>query len=315
MVGTVLLIAIMLITVSALMFWGVPAIQEMERESQFRAVQSAFTVLDGVVDEVLPETGSARIARLPLQGGGLSIEPSEDPYAVAWSPSGSATVTFGDLDDGDENVTFSSSVGISDCVFTHLHENGTLDASETVAPSGSSCVASQNLTATHRLRVRDSGGAAVGVVWLFHPGRIRYTSDGAAGPFTIDYHNGAVTSDFRGGGWVYDDPLVLKLRDDGLTVGLIDLNGTFGATGGDGTARVQVELASSQVRGDAQAVHKVDIYPLGEMDTGWRRFYNVSARYEFAHTSGDEFVRYETGGSFPVTLTHYIVATETAGVG
>lgn len=314
----------MLITVSALMVWGLPVLQEMEQQSQHRAILSAFSVLDGIVDEVLPEEGSSREARIPLSGGHLQLSTDTDVFAVAWSPNGD-DVTYADLadDDADVDVTASGS-SFQKCRFTHFFENGTQRGSPFTHDLGSStsadtCTADRDLDETHRVEVLDSADAVVHEVWLFHAGRIRYLSDATGGIFRVDYHNGAVATDVSGNDWVVNDPLILKLEPDGLTVGLIDLNGTSrGLGGGEGIARIEATLASTHVRTDAQTVHTVDLYPLGGMAEGWTKFLNRSARYELAHTAGDDHARYDpapAGTTFPVTLTHFVVEVEGRGVG
>lgn len=316
-VGTVLLIAIMLITVTALMMWGVPAIQQMERQSQWKAVRSSFEVLDGIVDEVLPETGSARLAQIPLQGGSVAIEAETEPFAVAWSPQGAAELTYGSLGDDDTDASFNTSASVDSCVFRHFHPNGTFDFEESVAPSAASsgtCTATRNLNATHHLRMLDGSGDAISVAWIFHPGRIRFESSSPAGPWRMDYHNGAVTSNLGRNPAVHNPPLILQLAPDGLTVGVIDLNASGGSAGGEAVAQIQVELRSTRVVADARRADRVDVYPLGSADDAWRRFLETTPRYEFDHTSGDLHVRYEPGSTFPVTLTHYTVQPSIRGV-
>lgn len=308
-VGTVLLIAIMLLTVTALMQWGVPAIQDLQRESQYKSALSAFNVMDGVIDEVLPEAGSSRQARVPLANGALRVQTDNEVFAVGWSL-GSADVTFDDLADDDADVTFTTTATVDTCQFTHYYENGTKRSDDTGTLAGSTCTASRTLTETHKLEVKE-GATVHGVVWLFHTGRIRYTADNPQGAFNMDYTNGAVTTDAsQNVQWVVNDPLILKLSPNGLTVSVIDLNGTGGGAGGDAIVRVQATLDAVYVRADGTTVRKADLYPLGAMDTGWLHFLNTSQRYEFAHTSGDIFARNDPGATFPLTLTHFVVDLE-----
>lgn len=316
-VGTVLMIAIMLATVSALLAWGVPAIQDMERRSQFRSARSSFVVLDGVVDEILPEPGSSRHARVPTENGGLDHRPDADPFAIGWSFDG-GEVTFDDLADDDAVLGFTTSLGVDDCRFTHFNASGTPDGVEVVSASvsGSSgtCTATRALNATHGVELRDSSDVALGEVWLFHPGRIRFVSTSAAGPFTLDYSNGAVASDRRGVEQLVDTPLLLQLEPEGMTVGVIDLSGSNGTAGGS-RARVQATLTSSAVRADEETLRRVDLYPLGEMADAWLRDLDTNARYDLDHADGTDHLRYEPGGDLPLTVTHYIVETDVTGVG
>lgn len=311
-VGTVLLIAIMLVTVTAILQWGVPALQAMERRSQYRSARSAMVVLDGVVDETLPETGSSRQANIPADDAGVFLDPHVDPFAVAWSYSG-GEVTFSDVDDGDPDIDFSTSLSVATCSFIHFDHEGVRTSTETTSPSSGTCTASEDLNETHTLELRDSDGDDVARIWIFHPGRIRYEATPAAGKITLDYHNGAVASELDGDPWLVDDPLILKLEPDGLTVGLIDLSGEASVASGS-TVRVQATLQDSTVRNETETPTRVDLYPLGDLGEGWRRYLNNTARYDLAWSSGDDFVRYAPGGELPVTLTHYIVETEVRGV-
>lgn len=309
-VGTVLLIAIMLVTVAVLLQWGMPALQGLERRSQYQSARSAMVVLDGVVDETLPETGASRQAKIPVRDGGVSLSPEADPFAVAWSYTDE--VVFDDLADDDSDVDFQTSLAVDTCRFRHFDQDGVFTGSESVSPSGGTCSASEELNATHGLELRDADGDPVGNVWVFHPGRIRYEATPEAGPIRLDYHNGAVASDVDGP-FLVDDPLILKLEPQGMTVGLIDLTGEASAAGGE-TVRTQVTLETSAVRADVDTAERVDLYPLGEMDEAWQRYLNATGRYELAWEDGDDHLRYEPGGDLPLTLTHYVVETEVRGI-
>lgn len=310
-VGTVLMIAIMLVTVGVLLQWGVPALQALEQRSQYRSARSAMVVLDGVIDETLPETGASRQAKIPVREGGVFLSPQADPFAVAWSYSDAAT--FDDLADDDPDVDFSTGASVATCRFRHYDAQGVLTGTESVSPSSGTCTANQDLDTTHALELRDSAGDAVANVWIFHPGRIRYEATPAAGRIRLDYHNGAVATDFQGGPFLVDDPLILKLEPTGMTVGLIDLTGDASSASGE-TARVQATLAQSAVRADVATAERVDLYPLGAMSEGWLRYLNTTGRYDLAWPSGADHVRYEPGGTLPVTLTHYVVEAEVRGV-
>lgn len=311
-VGTVLLVAIMVATVGALMAWGLPALQEMERRSQYQSIRSAFSVFDGVVDEILPETGSSRKATIPTSDGGLFLEPTEEPYAVAWSyPTGN--VTFDDMADDDPDLSFDTSLSVADCEFRHFDRSGAFVGSETVSSASSVCTASRDLDVTHGVRLLDSDGDELAQVWIFHPGRLRFSSDSTAGTFTVDYHNGATAVELTTRPFLVDDPLILPLTPEGLTVGVIDLEGNARSADGD-QASVHVTLGRSVVRGDADPA-RVDIYPLGEAGDAWRRHLSGPGRYGFSAPPGLDYVRYAPSDAFPLTVTHYVVDTTMRGVG
>lgn len=310
-VGTVLLVAIMIATVGALMAWGLPAIQEMERRNQYQSIRSAFAVLDGVVDEVLPETGSSRTATIPTSDGGLFLEPTLEPYAVAWSyPAGN--VTFDGIDDGDDTLNYTTSLSVDSCRFRHFDRDGAFVSAETRSASSGSCNATRSLDVTHGVTLRDGAGDELAEIWVFHPGRIEFVSGSAAGPFTVDYHNGAVAATLGQTPLLVDDPLILPLRPQGLTVGVIDLNGTSRSASGDRSS-VHVALERSTVHGDASPA-RVDLYPLGDTGDAWRRHLTGPGRYNFTEPDGTDLVRYAPSDEFPLTLTHYVVRTSLRGV-
>lgn len=84
-VGSVLVLVIAIVGITAVVMWGLPAISELRAGTELRAVLEQFQGLDGILGELV--SGSARQATVrwtpSIEQGSVSVDQSSDRWIVA----------------------------------------------------------------------------------------------------------------------------------------------------------------------------------------------------------------------------------------
>lgn len=113
-VGMILVLAISIVGISAILYWGLPAIDEMKANVEFRSVQSQFEELDSTIKELVAGTTEKTAKRWQpsLQRGELTVYNNTEPWLFAVdtyvTSASDHDFGWGNLSDGDANFAIYS---------------------------------------------------------------------------------------------------------------------------------------------------------------------------------------------------------------
>lgn len=108
-VGMILVLAISIVGISAILYWGLPALDEMKANVEYRAVTGQFTELDGTIKELAAGTTEKTAKRWQpsFNRGSLSILNNTEGWLVAVEPynAGSYDFVWDAMADGNARFT------------------------------------------------------------------------------------------------------------------------------------------------------------------------------------------------------------------
>lgn len=232
-VGMILVLAISIVGIAAILYWGLPAIDEMKANVEHRSVESQFLELDSSIKELVAGTTEKTAKRWQptLNRGqvGISNETEGWVYAVeTYQPLVNRSFLWADFEDGDSEFTlyYENSTPADDLTGITIQAyrvNGTTSGQELVVdtntdaiietmPSGGfdwtgesaktfrlwsgSAAGSPDVpirNATIRFRIYDDA-VKIAEAWYVPTGRVDYRLDAGMGTKTVTENNGAVIS-------------------------------------------------------------------------------------------------------------------------
>lgn len=226
-VGMILVLAISVVGIAGILYWGLPAIDEMKATVEFRSVQSQFLELDGTVKELVAGTTERTAKRwLPsLNRGELYVQNATESWLYATEPyhaTANHDFEYSGFVDGDHLFTITSNGPAFDWA---LVEGYIVTGTSTLTPinisaappspvqmqatatpvwgSGETKVFGAYVkdagttipvplrNATFKIRIY-SGPALLGEAWYVTTGRIDYQLHAGAGDKRVIQNNGAV---------------------------------------------------------------------------------------------------------------------------
>lgn len=309
-VGSVLMLAIATGAVAAILFWGVPLIQESSGRASLDAASEQLLLLDELADTVADSGGGISAETVfTVDRGGLFLEPAGDRWVVTYgvtSGPGAADVSLWGLDDTDADY--------------HVKNEGTgalLDlyvAHDLVTPTGTTplngvAVGTLGAGASARVTVADTSPAGiprdieetflrvrmyrfgpspdtlVAEAWIFDPGAVAYRLPSPGGFFSARLVNGALFVQAPHGRWIEDLDTVQHFESKGggdphLFVTLEELRRLDGPpTAGAGSVGLKVRSEVNRVLGPTQKVTDLRINvtgPGGADAEVWQRWIAVN---------------------------------------
>lgn len=227
-VGMILVLGISVVGIAGILYWGLPAIDEMKATVEFRSVQSQFLELDGTVKELVAGTTERTAKRwLPsLNRGELHVQNATEPWLYATEPYNSSAdhdFTYSAFSDGDHgfsihsqgtgelswwrveayivtgtstltpiNVSIDNTDNQVQATFLDKWTSGqTKTFTAWVKDAQSPGVAVPLRNATFKIKIY-SGASVVGEAWYVTTGRIDYQLHAGVGDKRIVQNNGAV---------------------------------------------------------------------------------------------------------------------------
>jgi hypothetical protein len=113
-IGMILVLAISIVGIAAILYWGLPAIDSMKANVEYRSVQTQFSELDSTLRELVAGTTEKTAKRWQpaLDRGSINVQNDTEPWLFATemynasSPLSSFTnFSWGNLKDGDATFT------------------------------------------------------------------------------------------------------------------------------------------------------------------------------------------------------------------
>lgn len=243
-VGMILVLGISVVGIAGILYWGLPAIDEMKANVEFRTVESQFLDLDGTIKELVAGTTERTAKRwLPsLNRGQIHVQNATETWLYAtetYNSSATHDFTYAGFSDGNNAFTITSNsdyalswVKVEGYVVTGTSTLTTLNVS-TVSSSDDQMQASPasswaiGETKTFYVWVKDTpthveqplrnltfkfkiytGPDLVAEAWYVTTGRIEYQLAAGLGEKRIIENNGAVlTGDAESQALVNTPPL------------------------------------------------------------------------------------------------------------
>ncbi|HUR69059.1 MAG TPA: hypothetical protein VM370_07415 [Candidatus Thermoplasmatota archaeon] len=268
-VGMVLVLGISIVGIAAILYWGLPAIDEMKANVEHKSVESQFQELDATIKELVAGTTEKTAKRWqPTLNRGAIVMSNETEgwiYAVDLYNSGhDYGFAYGSID-GDNSFTMTSiNETIADVTIKATRVNSTtstqslyLNAAANAKGSTSATFASWAQGATKTFYLHDASGtqapirnstihfevyagatpALVSEAWFVPTGRVDYELNAGVGTKTVSENNGAVIT---GNGNTYalvnSPPIPPAAHSSGVTrhfARAVVLNGTSSFVGLD----------------------------------------------------------------------------------
>lgn len=235
-IGMILVLAISVAGIAAILYWGLPAIDEMKANVEARSVQSQFVELDSTVKELVAGTTEKTAKRWQpsINRGDVSVRNNTEPWLYATEPYSGSTdvgIFYGGLSDGDQvfylqhNNTIAgvaaalTSVKVEAYIVTGTSSQTTLAVSvvsTTKTQMTGTDLASWNANtdkafyvwtssqtaqrlenATFHFKVY-SGSTLVGEAWYMATGRIDFNLNAGLGTRAVIENNGAILTGVNG---------------------------------------------------------------------------------------------------------------------
>lgn len=223
-VGMILVLGISIVGIAAILYWGLPAIDEMKANVEHRSLESQFAEFDATVKELVAGTTEKTAKRWQptLNRGSINVVNESEGWVYAvipYSATRAHSYVFGDLDDGDNRIVIESRDGnttIAAAALVYAHRiNGTTSSEALVVSTTSPTItpmtavpwtnAEEKLfylfdssgnpanfaNATIRLRIYDDQ-TKVAEAWYVPSGRIDYRLEAGVSPKIVSQNNGAV---------------------------------------------------------------------------------------------------------------------------
>lgn len=221
-VGMILVLAISVVGISAILYWGLPAIDEMKANVEFRSVQSQFEELDATIKELVAGTTEKTAKRWQpsLNRGMVNVYNNTEQWLFGietYAATSNEEFMYGRLTDGNDSFAIYSNnstnaIHVKAYIVTGTSTSTTLnvtawgvagtaqmaDASQTFVAGNwynfkvtQSNVAARIENATFKFEIYKSN-VLVAQAWYAATGRIDFQLDAGVGSKTVVANNGAV---------------------------------------------------------------------------------------------------------------------------
>jgi FlaG/FlaF family flagellin (archaellin) len=107
-IGMILVLAISVVGIAAILYWGLPAIDEMKANVEYRSVQTQFGELDGTIRELVAGTTEKTAKRWQpsINRGSITVMNDTEPWLYAtelYNGTAWHNFTYGAFEDGDNS--------------------------------------------------------------------------------------------------------------------------------------------------------------------------------------------------------------------
>lgn len=321
-ISMILIISIMLLVTGALLAWGVPTIQRMEADAQYRNARNNMEVIDVTIEDLLQEgEGATRTERVVFSGGQVLIKSSSERWILSYSLT-DVDVVYSGLDDGDSLFAINSSVPL---VNVSVYWPQGDDFSRYVPYfniSGTTVIdAFEDLVGLVLIEVRDaSDNVPISRLWLFDIGCIIYKMASPIGEFTIKEVNGALLTDTPGGESILSESSgTIERVGESLLLTMIPLSPSGATSGGAGSYSLSFKSVYVGIRESSDVYFlRVQIYDLNNerWNETWYDHFIQDWNYASSHrlTQGfegfvpdDEGVIYQADEAIELKLVESVI--------
>jgi hypothetical protein len=201
-VALIIVLSIMTSTIVAVLYWGVPAINENKTYARTKNILTQFNMISNIIKDDIVGQGfnSSKDIKFTADKGQISITKTGTRFVLYYSLLDSFDFNVTGLDDADQKE-FSfvkyGSVLVSSMTIHYLY-----DSSVKNIPITDPISTSKDLSGAVKIDI-NAGTNVVGRVWLFDVGSITYEALSDIN-FKATIENGGVLS----GGYVYTNPII-----------------------------------------------------------------------------------------------------------
>jgi len=277
-IGTILVMAIAMMGIMAILFWGIPAINQMRAQSQFDAVMRQFDLMDIALRELLRSPGAARTIHVSANDGTVEINSNGDRWVVSYCVSQNRDLLYYGLSDEDNIFTIKNNGNETITnfnVMAQIIQTGRPTNLQVNYGSGDLAAgANRTVTLTNQpiknivLYVNVSGGspqAAIGEFYLFNAGYISYSMDTDTGTYRVYEANGGTVAGYPSYNWIRNRPMIVAPRNVSgktqLYLRIVQVSGN-GSAGGSGGVTAAVLLSRIGTADETSRLADKDVYKL-----------------------------------------------------
>ncbi len=114
-IGTILVVAIIISSITAVMIWGIPYLERTKAEAQQRDVYHQLDLANEAIRDLISSgKGSSREIRLSMESGTISFENEQPSHVLMYATSSDYNFSVGGLDDLDNNFILNMEKGSAD---------------------------------------------------------------------------------------------------------------------------------------------------------------------------------------------------------
>lgn len=227
-VGMILVLAISVVGIGAVVYWGLPTIDEMKANVEFRTVEGQFSELDSTIKELIAGTTQRTAKRWQpsISRGEILLREDTQGWLFAMEKAGATRqhIAYANLTDGDDEFVLRNA-GDADLASVKVEMyritpggeaqlNVTLVGGTTASPGqmSSELTFTKNTEKQFRVTVRNVGTASqattildgiyrikvyssstlIGEAWFMNVGAATYSLDAGLGNKAVVLNNGAV---------------------------------------------------------------------------------------------------------------------------
>jgi hypothetical protein len=281
--------AISILGIAAILFWGIPSIEQMRAQSQFDSVLMQFGDMYDIIGDLIHKTGGAQLVSISANFGSIEIGSKGERWIVSYCVQSGYDIIYTVLGDQDDSFTIQNngiSIGnnlqvaaktIQGNTYTALNVRTGASHNETVSGplnNGSTITvylkkstwASQPINGITLYFSISDNGVLIGEFYLFDAGYISYSMDSPAGQFNIMSSNGGTLASYPAYSWIRNSPFIRKNASGGekdqLFMHMILINGSGGAgISGGYNYPILLSRTSSIIETTGQLAKK-DVYKL-----------------------------------------------------
>ena len=325
-VGMILVLGISIVGIAAILYWGLPAIDEMKANVEHRSVESQFQELDATIKELVAGTTEKTAKRWQptLNRGAVNVVNETEGFVYAVEPviwNRNHSFIWSGLGDGDNSfrvyskndsiavgqvkayrinsTTSSEELRVNDTGGTGQRTNIIWTANSamtfTLRDTGGNVVNIRNTTI--KFQVYD-GSTKIGEAFFVPTGRVDYRLEAGVAVKTVSQNNGAVIT---GNGDTYaftnSPPIPPAANTSGITrhfARAVVLNGTT-SFAGDDRFDVLVTLYSTYTLASydcskadrSDCVENVKVFAFGKYATTWYNYLSAGRGYSFVPLTDD----------------------------
>lgn len=294
-VGIVLVLLIIGGTVSTILFWGVPYMQDKKSFVDQENALLQFDAMGDLIDDALAEgvfdvenlevATSSKAMTFKLSGGKLNMDNQGERFVFWYSLVPNFDFDVLNLNPDGNEYEFEINVFEGEPKFLdvyYLYDNSVSDKNINIGDS-----TNYPLHDAVKIDVKDLGYNIIGRIWLFDVGSLNYQSTGSSNTYKAVVENGGVlaTGD-RTSGYFYNEPKFWPqtLLDNSsiLTLRIIQIKKDprigVDSIGGTGYNEVKFSIRpkSSLIKENKTEISnkfKMDIYGDNDAVSAWRYFF------------------------------------------
>ncbi|MDD5502540.1 MAG: hypothetical protein PHH26_03630, partial [Candidatus Thermoplasmatota archaeon] len=221
-IGTILVMAIAILGIMAILFWGIPSIEQMRAQSQFDSVLMQFNDMYDTIGELIHKTGGAQPVSISASSGSIEIGSKGERWIVSYCVQSGYDMLYTGLGDQDDSFTIKNNgTSISNLqvaaktiqgnTYATLYVRGAGNASISGALAGGSekivylkktTWASQPISGITLYFSVSDGSTLVAEFYLFDVGYISYSMDSPSGQYKIMSSNGGTLASYPSYSWM-----------------------------------------------------------------------------------------------------------------